>query len=83
VLGRPAPKRLKEKIRSLYFAKSGRPRRKGDTLEKEFVSRWFKANERRMNYLDVDDTGDFAATIERLERYLNDPDQLARKVYYR
>jgi hypothetical protein len=82
-LGRPAPMRLREKIRLLYFSRSKRKGRKGKTWEKEIVSRWFKANEKRMNYLDIDDAGKLATAIERLERYLNDPDQLARKVYYR
>jgi hypothetical protein len=75
--------RLREKIRLLYFSRSKRKGRKGKTWEKEIVSRWFKANEKRMNYLDIDDAGKLATAIERLERYLNDPDQLARKVYYR
>jgi predicted GIY-YIG superfamily endonuclease len=82
-LGHAAPKRVKERIRSLYFARSRKIKRKGKRWEKEIVSRWLRANEKRMNYLDVDDAGDYASVIRRLERYLNDPDRLRSKVYYR
>ena len=47
------------------------------------VPRWFTANRKRMNYLDVNEVGGLASLLERLRHYLYDPDRLTRKVYYR
>jgi hypothetical protein len=82
-LGSPPAKRLREMIEVLY--RNQRKRRKGkrEPWEREIVSRWFAANRRRLNYLDIDDAGDFGAVLERLENYLRDPEKLAQKVYYR
>ena len=82
-LGRPTPRRLQEKLESLFFTQGRGRGRRGEIWEKEIVSRWFKANQRRLNYLDVDEVADFTALLERLRHYLCDPDRLARKVYYR
>ena len=82
-LGRPPSKRLIAEIESRFFAEGKARRRRGELWEKEIVSRWFAANQRRLNYLDVDEAGDFTALLARLRHYLCDPDRLARKVYYR
>jgi hypothetical protein len=81
-LGRPPSKLLKQKLKSIFFTQSRR-RRQGAIWEKEIVSRWFAANQRRLNYLDVDDVKGFAAVLVRLRNYLCDPDKLMHKVYYR
>jgi hypothetical protein len=81
-LGGLPSKRLKQKLKSIFFTRSRR-RRQGEIWEKEIVSRWFAANQRRLNYLDVDDMKGFAAVLERLRNYLCDPDKLMHKVYYR
>lgn len=82
-LGRPPSKRLREKLKSLFFTQGRSGRRQGEIWEKEIVFRWFAANRKRLNYLDVDEAGDFASVLERLRHYLCDPDRLTRKVYYR
>jgi len=82
-MGRLPSKRLQERIRSIFFAQGRTRKRKGETWEKEIVSRWFNANRKRMNYLDVDEAGDLTRVQEQLTRYLCDPDKLAHKVYYR
>jgi len=81
-LGRSPSKRLRERLESLFFTQGGGKRR-GEAWEKEIVSRWFKANQRRLNYMDVDETADFQALLSRLRNYLCDPDKLENKVYYR
>ncbi len=81
-LGRAPSKRLLARVKSLFFRQGGKAR-KGGTGEKELVSRWFTANRRRLNYLDVDQAGSFESVLERLSHYLCDPDRLTKKVYYR
>jgi hypothetical protein len=82
-LGCPLSKRLREKLKSLFFAQGRSRRWRGEIWEREIVSRWFAANRKRLNYLDIDEAGDFASALERLRHYLYDPDRLTRKVYYR
>ncbi|MBN1568920.1 MAG: GIY-YIG nuclease family protein [Acidobacteria bacterium] len=83
-LGHPPPKRLREKIRVLFFGPGGsRGRHRVETWEKEIISRWFSSNLRRLNCLDVDEAKDFAAVLELLGHYLCDPDRLMHKVCYR
>ncbi len=82
-LGRSLSKRLREKLESLFFTQGGGSKRRGEAWEKEIVSRWFKANQRRLNYVDVDEIADFKALLLRLQNYLRDPDKLESKVYYR
>jgi hypothetical protein len=81
-LRRPPSKRLSQKIKSLFF--SGRSHKKpaGESWEKQIVARWFAANRKRLNYLDVDEAGDYPAVLERLRDYLCDPDRLFRKVFF-
>jgi hypothetical protein len=82
-LGRPPSKRLREKLKSLFFTRGTSRKPKGKDWEKEIVFRWLAANRKRLNYLDLDEAGNFASVLERLRLYLCDPDKLARKVYYR
>jgi hypothetical protein len=79
----PPSKRLREKLQSLYFAQGKSRKRPGEVWEKEIVSRWLIANQRRLNFLDVDEGEDFASVLKQLRHYLCDPDKLTRKVYYR
>jgi hypothetical protein len=83
LLGRPPSMRLREKLRSLFFTQGRSRKRKGEIWQKEIVSRWLAANRKRLNYLDVNEVGDFASVLERLRQYLYDPDRLTRKVSYR
>lgn len=82
-LGRPPAKRLREKIRALFFAPGRRGRRRGEIWEKEIISRWLNANIKRLNCLDVDEAKNPEAVLELLRNYLCDPDRLMHKVYYR
>jgi predicted GIY-YIG superfamily endonuclease len=82
-LGRLPSRRLREKLKTLFFTRGGRRKRRGKIWEKEIVSRWFTVNRKRLNYLDVDEVANFASLLERLGHYLCDPDRLTRKVYYR
>jgi predicted GIY-YIG superfamily endonuclease len=79
----PPSKRLREKIRSLYFNQGRGRKRRGETWEKEIVSRWLTANQRRLNCLDVDEAKNFEAVLDLLRNYLCDPERLMHKVYYR
>jgi hypothetical protein len=83
LLGRAPSGKLRQKLNSIFFTRSRSRKRQGEIWEREIVSRWFSANQRRLNYLDVDEVGELAAVLERLRHYLNDPDRLTRKVYYR
>jgi hypothetical protein len=83
LLGRPPAKRLRERIKSLFFGEGRSRKRPGEIWEKEIVSRWLAANRKRLNYLDVDAAEDFAALLAQLRYYLCDPDKLIHKVYYR
>lgn len=82
-MGRPPSKRLQERLKSLFFARGRRRNRRGEIWEKEIVSRWLTANQKRLNYFDIHEVEDFAAVLERLQHYLSDPDKLTHKVYYR
>jgi hypothetical protein len=82
-LGRPPSTKLQEKLKSVFFTQGRSRKRQGEIWEREIVSRWLSANQKRLNYLDVDEVGELAAVLELLRRYLNDPDKLTRKVYYR
>ncbi len=83
LLGRPPAKRLRERLKSFFLSQSrGRKQRK-ENWEKEIVARWFAANRKRLNYLDIDQAGDYQTALKLLHDYLCDPEKLSRKVYYR
>jgi predicted GIY-YIG superfamily endonuclease len=82
-LGGSPSKRLQAKLKSLFFTQGKRRKRRSEAWEKEIVSRWFTANRKRLNYLDVNEVGNFASLLERLRDYLCDPDRLTCRVYYR
>jgi hypothetical protein len=82
-LGRPASKSLRAKIRAVFYpAKEGR-RRKRELWESEIVSRWLDRNLKQVNFVDIDDAGDYEAAVTIINQYLCDPDRLSRKVLYR
>ena len=82
-LGRPPSKKLSSRIRTVYYGtRRVRPIRRED-WETEIVARWLAANKRRLNYVEVDESGDYESALRRLTCLLMDPDRLARKVYYR
>jgi hypothetical protein len=83
LMGHPPSERLQDKVESLFFTQGRRRKRQNQIWEKEIVFRWFKANQRRINYLDVDEVEGFIGVLARLQHYLHDPDQLTYKVYYR
>jgi len=82
-LGRASSKRLQEKIKAQFFAPERRRKQSGKAWEREVVSRWLASNQRRMNYLDIDEAGNLVGVLKRLQHYLRDPHKLAYKVYYR
>jgi hypothetical protein len=77
-------KKLRGRIQSVFFG-SGKKcwSRLKEPWECEIVSRWFSANRRQLNYVDIHESGSFEAVLGKLESYLNDPDRLSHKVYYR
>lgn len=81
-LGGKIPQKLRERIRSIYFSSSNRKKAR-TAWEREIVGRWFAANRRRLNYVEVDEAGDYESVLERLGHYLRDPQKLSQKVYYR
>jgi len=82
-LGRPPSKRLCARVHALYFTAGARFRRHRSPWEAEIVARWFSANRRRINFIDIDDAGTFENAIQRVDDYLSDPERLSRKVLYR
>jgi hypothetical protein len=82
-LGRVPPKRLCSRIKSVFFAPVRGGGQKVEPWEKEIVLRWFKAQQQRLNYLDVDQAGDLGSVLSRVRDYLADPDRLSQKIYYR
>lgn len=82
-LGRAPSKRLCSRIRTVYFGTRRGKVAKREDWETEIVARWLAAHRKRLNFVDVDESGDHASVMRRLECYLMDPDRLARKVYYR
>jgi hypothetical protein len=83
LLDRPPSKSILLKVRSVYFTHRRMRRRDREPWEREIVLRWLAANRKRLNCIDIDDAGNFAAVVMRLASYLNDPGRLAEKVYYR
>jgi hypothetical protein len=82
-LGLPSSSGLRAKVRSIYFARKGRGRKRPETWEAEIVSRWLAANRSRTNLIDVQEAGTYDNVIRLLDDHLNDPDRLAHKVYRR
>jgi GIY-YIG catalytic domain len=82
-LGREPGRRATKKIQSIYFGSPGPRKRQREDWELELVSRWIAANRKRLNCVDVDEAGSFDMVVRRLSQYLNDPDLLSGKVYYR
>jgi len=83
-IGRKLTKRLCGRVRAVYFEESHRRKGKeGDFRESEIITRWFSARRKRLNFVDVDDAGNYESVMRLLRDYLNDPDKLSKKVYYR
>jgi hypothetical protein len=82
-LGRTATKALRKKVRSVYKPARRRKRSVSESWERELVFRWFAANRRKLNFVDVDDAGGPEAALLLLDNFLSDPDRLTHKVYYR
>lgn len=82
-MGQPAGKRLRSRVKSIYFGGRKRSRRTQESWETEIVSRWLISNRSRLNFVDIDEAGSCETVIERLSAYLQDPDRLARKILYR
>ncbi|NWG14095.1 MAG: nucleotide excision repair endonuclease [Acidobacteria bacterium] len=83
LLGAPATSGLRARIRSIYFEKRARMRKRPEPWEAELVSRWLAANRYRTNLIDVQEAGTYDNLIRLLDDYLKDPDRLANKVYRR
>jgi hypothetical protein len=81
-LGSPPSGRLTNRIRTVYFdaRKTRVPKR--EAWETEIVARWLAAHRKRLNFIDIDESGTCASLLRRLEFYLKDPDRLTRKVHY-
>ncbi len=82
-LGQSSSSGLRAKVRSIYFARKGRRRKRPETWEAELVSRWLSANRHRTNLIDVQEAGTYDNVIRLLDDHLRDPDRLAHKVYRR
>jgi hypothetical protein len=80
--GKAPAARVRERIRKLYFDPSPRSRSR-EPWEGLIVGRWLAANRKRINFIDVDDAGDYPDVIQRLRDYLMDPERLRNKVHYR
>lgn len=77
-------KRLRSRIKNVFFRGSNMCRNSPkEPWECEIVSRWLSRNRKRLNCVDVDESGDLDSVMRRLESYLNDPDRLKHKVYFR
>ncbi len=82
-LGRSAPQSLRARIKALYFGIQSRKPATAEEWETEIVATWLATHRRRLNLLDVDESGSYEEVLRRLGSYLKDPDRLAAKVYYR
>jgi hypothetical protein len=84
-LGRAPTKTLRGKIRLVYYGSGKKVRRRaaGQSSDREIIFRWLAKNRRNLNFIDVDDAGDYDATIRRIADYLLDPEKLKKKVIYR
>jgi hypothetical protein len=82
-LGADPGRRLRAKVRSVYFERRAKRRSPGEEWEQEIISRWLSSNIKRLNAVDVDGAGDYASVIRQLRACLRDPDALSNKVYYR
>lgn len=82
-LQRSPPKNILRRIHSVYFTNRRTRRKDREPWEREIVFRWLAANRKRLNYVDIDEAGDFAAVVGRLTCYLNDPGKLSDRIYYR
>ncbi len=82
-LGRPAPKNLRARVRSIYFPARGRSRKRRESWEMEIVSRWLARHRRQVNFVDIDDAGNYESATRLLNCYLLDPDRLSKRVLYR
>ena len=82
-LGRAPSKRLSSRIRAVYFGMRRSRAAKREDWETAIVARWLAAHKRRLNCVDVDESGDHLSVMRRLTCYLMDPDRMARKIYYR
>ncbi len=82
-LGKPAPRSLRDRIRKIYFPARGNRRKYHEAWEMEIAASWLARHRREINFVDVDDAGDFESALRRLDCYLCDPDRLIKKVIYR
>jgi hypothetical protein len=82
-LGRVAPSRFRNRVRSLFYSNQPRAKRFREPWEMEIVNRWLASSRKRINFVDIDEAGDFENAMRCLNSYLRDPDGLSRKVIYR
>jgi hypothetical protein len=82
-LGSPPSGSLRARIRTVYSGERRRRAARKEAWEVEIVARWFAANRKRLNFIDVDEAGGADAAAAQLASFLKDPDRLAGKVYYR
>ena len=83
ILGRGVPSRFRDRIRSVHYSSLSKQGRSREAWEAEIMNRWIAGHRRRVNYVDVDEAGDFENAIRCLNAYLKDPDKLSHKVIYR
>jgi hypothetical protein len=81
--GQNLPRRFNEKLRACYFDDAKSPKAPPKPWQKAIVARWFRANRRILNFVDVDGVSGFDGLCRTLTSYLNDPDLLSQKVVYR
>ncbi len=74
--------KLRNRIKATYFSKRQKIRIR-DPWKIEIVARWLSRNRNRLNWVDVNEAGDYQNVISLLSDYLNDQEELRNKVYYR
>ena len=82
-LGKTSSKSLRAKIRMIFFPARAGCRGNREPWESEIVSRWLSRNLNRINFVDLDDAGDYESVVRRIDQYLCDPERLSKKVIYR
>jgi predicted GIY-YIG superfamily endonuclease len=81
--GKKLTKRVRERVRSVYFTASSGEAQGREPWEMEIVSTWLRSEWRRLNLLDIDEAGSYDTVLKRLEEFLRDPDLFKDKVFHR
>jgi len=81
-LRRPPGAKLRNRIKAVYFSKQTKSKIR-DAWKMEIVARWLSRNRNRLNWIDVNEAGNYRNVLSLLSDYLSDPEKLCNKVFYR